>query len=464
MQKIALIFILFWAASFLKAETKIKDQKKSLINFEKVDQKDFLSFHLWKNDQDEKALFPEWETIVREREYKEMVGIFLQCVGECRVNKEINFFRPQFRSRLYEGDDLETGPDSYAWVFLFDGTMIRLSPDSSLTINEFNLGVSENFISARVNYGNVLWLSRKNFEYESAFGIETDQLFFPLALYDANPSIDMKAYVESALDQLLRPSEALKNQVVRLNELIKANNGWVKNKATYVLLILPNISLFGYSPSIDVVRLLGGKSYVKQRTKSDLLYGGEEEELSYQLRGYDNAENHILEKGKWWEVDEKGKAIEEDRDPKLKFLGELVTKRIYSLLVERELLMQKYSRIFYLDKYDSKRLALEEGYRLWGNLKEVGPRQEDLFLRVQFLKEYHRRIETSHLNVEERLTVKLKERGERMQKMEYTDKYFKRALDKLQNTSSSDSFYIPENGEILNSTQKWPWKEMHGIK
>ena len=124
-------------------KVEFKDQKQSVTDWGNLKMNSFLSFKEWKVESDVRDQVPEWEKIVRERNHKEMAGRIYQCVGTCRVDRGESFFNGSHRTGLYEGDEIQTVGDSYAWIFLFDGTMVRLSPQSSITFNEFNVGVSE---------------------------------------------------------------------------------------------------------------------------------------------------------------------------------------------------------------------------------------------------------------------------------------------------------------------------------
>lgn len=443
-----------------------RDQKRSATKWGEVDFKTFFSLKDWKEQSDEKDLIPEWETIVRERSNREMVGRFFQCVGNCRVDRGQSFFNPSYRTAIYEGDDIQTFGDSYAWVFLFDGTMIRISPESSINFNELNIGVKENFLNARVNSGNILWLSRNEAIYDESNARETDVLFNPLALYEAQPIPDRKKYNEDDLIEMVEEKETTLNQYKNLNRLIEENNKLTKGKPTYAFIVMPNVTVMGYNPSVEVVSLLGGKTYLKNRSATFLGLKKEtpDEEVMVQMRGYENKNLTKLESDKWFVVDEKGRNMEaEEENLHWLTMGEFITKRIPSLMVARELMLQKYSEFAFREKYDPKVLAATDGYRLWGSLKsEEGSKKSDLELRLDFLKEYFRRIETTNLLVSTHFSERLKERGEALKSMEYGNYFFIKALDKYY--SYEDYTDEKETGEVLNSTTKTLWKRMHGIR
>lgn len=446
-----------------QAPVVFKNLKNSNLNFENVDVKDFLSLKKWIEVTDEKSRYPDWEKVIKERDHKEIIGHFFQCSGYCRIDRAESFFNAKFRTNLYEGDEVSTDKDSYAWVLLMDGTLVRLAPDSSVTLNEYNIGIEENFIMARINAGNVLWISRRELTYKESNATETDQLFFPLSYYDAEAIREEKKFDENNILNYLEPSMTNTNQYIRLNKLIEKNKGMTRGKKTYTILILPNITLMGYAPQVEMISLLGGKSYVKQRTNAELNYVETEAvELEYQLRGFENKETAVLKEGVWFEVEEKGKKISEDESPALRVVGEFVTKRIPSILVAREMLLSEYSEVSFRENYDKKALALNDGYRLWGKLKSSDEKKDDLELRLSFLKEYYRRAETTNLLVSERFRRKLQERGDKTKTTEYGSYFFSKAIEKYFDYVEYSDEKLDK--DELNSTKKKLWKMMHGLR
>ena len=139
-----------------------------------------------------KDRFASWENLKRERELKERVGHVLDCRGKCLLFRGLGKNKIQFKSTLKEGDEIQTFKDSYLWFFLLDGTMVRLSPLSSITLKEINLTEKEVFIHARVNFGNLLWLSRDDVGFSEIKQRETDTLFKPIPLYEALPKVKKK--------------------------------------------------------------------------------------------------------------------------------------------------------------------------------------------------------------------------------------------------------------------------------
>jgi hypothetical protein len=456
------IFILITANVFsqesISDKFNFKNLKESSFYWDTVTPKQFLSFDKWKQESDIKDLNPEWEQTVKSKNNREVVGRFLQCVGTCHIERGDGFFNPNFRSTIYESDEIQTIGESYAWVFLLDGTMVRLSPASSLIINEINIGKSENLLHARINFGNILWMSRLENFHQKNNHRETDALFSPLEFYDANPFIEHKIYSSDRLMELTEENQTPLHQRERLNKLIDQNNGMTNKKRTFAFLTLPNVTLMGYQPVVEMFSPLGGKSYFRKRTFEDQELevdpDDKESEMQYQLRGYENKDVVNLESNEWMEIDERGSRVDKAPDTGLLEMGEFITKRIPTLLVARELLMEKYSDVLFQKTYDPLVLAKKDGYLLW--------EKSEMDLRLVFMKEYFRRVETTNLFSAASFNKRMKARGYMLPSPLYDRIYIRKALKKL---ASFEPYPTDMDvGEQLNSTTKKLWKIIHGIK
>ena len=99
------------------------------------------------------------------------------------------------------------------------------------------------------------------------------------------------------------------------------------------------------------------------------------------------------------------------------------------------------------------------------NAKEGDPRS-DLEQRVEFLKEYFRRVETTNLLASSRFRERLEARGEKALTMSYGNYFIINDLN-LEYKDGEYLRYSPrakESGEVLNSTTKLLWKKMYGIR
>lgn len=406
-----------------------------------------LSFKEWKEERDKKDEVSDWQKIIRERNHREMVGRIYQCVGQCRVDRGNGFFKGSYRSNLYEGDEIQTIGESYAWIFLFDGTMMRLSPKSSLTINELNIGVKENFINARINAGNVLWLSRHEETFQEVDVRETDITFFPYSEYESLPHGGEKSYID---------------HYKRLNEKILSNNKMTKNKLTYAFIVTANATLMGFSPDVEIITLIGGQTFFNRRSKEMLGLQDLKKvpvDLFLQLRGFNNKELVSIQEDLWFEIDEKGRSYQVASDSKWFNVGAFITRRIPSIMHGREIFLKRYSEFSFREKYDPALLEKKDGYRLWGKMHlNKEEEKSDLDMRLQYLKEYFRRVETSNLLATKKFTERLIKREEKNITTTYGNYFFINALNKY--------YKFIEKKEIsdLNSTDKFLWKKMHGIR
>src|SRR5690606_4233162 len=92
----------------------------------------------------------------------------------------------QYRSRIHEGDEIVTDKNSMAWVMLIDGTLLRISPNSSISFNDVNLSKQQTQFFMRLNYGHVYIQPRFSGKFEAQDMAETDGAFLPLLEKTAN--------------------------------------------------------------------------------------------------------------------------------------------------------------------------------------------------------------------------------------------------------------------------------------
>lgn len=426
-----------------------------------TDLESYLSFKNWKEG--------ERTENIEETKNREKMGRLYQCFGNCRIDRGDGFFKGSHRSVIYEKDEVQTIGDSYAWVYLNEGTLLRLAPQTSVSFNEFNVGIRENFLNVRINYGNVLWLSRLENKFIESNEEETDVLFFPHKEYFANrKSPDEKDLNENQLMSIFDKDINISRQYEFLNKLIEKNNQTSKGKKTFAFIVLPNATYIGYSPNIELVAIVGGKSYLKRKANEQIgIFIDDDkknievfEEGFLQMRGYENKELTAFNFTEWMEVDARGRNVSEVKGDELYLLtaGEFVTKRIPSLLVAREIFFNKYSKHFF-EKIIDKNGLKKNGYRLWG---EVYNAKSDLGQRYEFLKKYTLKTETALLFNSAKLYEGLISRGEGQEIVVLNRSFFVTALN-FYYKKTQKAFEFSKD-EKLNSTQKLLWKKMHGIR
>lgn len=439
-------------------EANFAGQKSSLINWKETKEDDFLDFQKWKISRQLKDENPAWKLNLQETRLKERAGYVLECVGECRNYRGLGYANMKYRSSILEGDEIFTMKDSYLWIYLLDGTLVRMSPESSLTLKEINRGKSENMIYARLNTGNILWWSRARNKFKEKDIKETDSLFLPLSMYEANSKQAAFQVDEDDLFAFLQADTKKGEKYDRLNKLIEKSN----EKPSFdsrAFLTFPNGTVYGKNIVAEFIILNGNYSYVKSRgpEKQGLIGEWEAEPLHFFYRGFNNSNESTLEEDKWYRVGKKGREVVQEEDVGRFAMGEFITSNIPSILIGRELLYQRYSGFMHDPSMSDQTLAEKYGYRMWGSFEN---RESDLSKRVRFLKEYTRRIETTNLVVMERFNKRLKKRGEDVLNGEFSEKYFRRAMAHFYNYREGVSILTNSN-EVLNSERKKLWKRIH---
>ncbi|MCO4795391.1 MAG: hypothetical protein KC493_16850 [Bacteriovoracaceae bacterium] len=460
---IFLIFLtqLLLSSALAGSDIYFKDQKHSLTRWDTLDPDDWMNFGFWRKARRLKDQQPKWETILQEKRLREIMGRVIECKGDCRLFRGRGFNNVTFRSSVREGDELLTIGDSYAWIYLMDGTIIRVSPDSSLTFKEFNIGTKEFFVHIRVNAGNVVYMNRSRSPMKEVTDRETDQYFLPLTFYEANPVSGKTNIDEDNLFEMLDETDNYLANIKRLNGMIAKNNEKISDKKTYNFLVMPNGTMTGYDLNVEVIVLLGNKSYIKQRDSTWQGYTKQKDESGvFYFRGFENKQTFGVDIGVWQEIDVSGRSILPAPKPEKFSFGELLSKRPYSIMVAREYFMEKFSIPFF-NITDPDEMALKQGYRLWGKLGSDS--KDDMQRRLNYLHEYTRRIETSNLLAANQFKKKVEKRGDDTRRFEYSNRFYKTAFNYYIRRNESSSLESSDR-EILNSTTKKLWKRMHGIR
>ena len=465
------LFFMLWSFCIPVAESRQDFEEKwerswdyyhgqgaSLIDWDGLDPLRWLDIDAWKKGTLNRGNYYLWKEVLRQRKLKEVMGRVLECVGRCHSYRGEGFVNISWRSSIVEGDDLETKEDSYAWLFLYDGTLVRLSPKTSVTFKEINIGTHEIFLHARVNHGNVLWLSRDRAFLKQDSGRETDTLFLPLEFYEANHFHRVKEASYDDLFAMVDEESFIKKKYDKLNSLIEKNNKIVKDKKTYSFITFPNGTVWGESLRVEFIVLLGIESYLKNRSslqlglkRDDNPHGPE-----FYYRGYENTQSKTLSIGKWYQVSQDGREIEVlDGKDNVFGLGEFVTRRIPTILIGREMMMQKYSKFVFDDRLGSIALALDHGYRLWGKLSS-SIIKDDMEKRYLFLLDHTRKKETIGLLQSKLLRERLIKRGEKVSIPVYDESYYQKALESFARYKEPGRDLI-DKSQLLNSTQNKLW-------
>ena len=411
--------------------------RKNRIEWSRINPQEWTNFERWKVErflQDRDG--PLWRS-------GEVMGQVVACVGECFIVREKEHgHRVFFRSMIKEGDDLETKEGSFLWVFLMDGTLVRLSSETSLTLNEINIGKKAIFYHARLNRGNLLWYSRSPFPYKERDLRETDALFLPLRYLEANTFVEEDDSHSLALKKYKRG-----------NALIEENNSFAKGKTHFLYLSLSNGAVFLKDTNGEFLHLEHAKTYLKMKTDDLFFQEGKREgegQFFYKRPGVTN--EFSLAENTWYEVSEDGRQISIFDHGEIFKMAEYLTTRIPTLIVARELLLKNRSPFIFDASMERKGLA-DQGYRLWSGME--GPNGE-MHLRMEFLKEYGRKkgMPLSRGNQARALSPEELQQRHRA--------YNRAALDYYARTRKVPVTTGRKKGEkILNSEKKKFWKMLH---
>lgn len=446
-----LLFFILAFNTFGEVSSQFRGQYKSLVDWQGLDATQWLDLKDWKEDREFKDRYPYWETLKRIERHVESIGRVLECVGDCRLYRDGSQYKLQYLSEIFEADEIKTEKDSYMWIYLIDGGMVRLAPNSSISFKEINILKDKIFFHARVNLGNVLWMSRSQSKYEVKNQRQTDTLFIPLSLYEANPiTRDRKLTME---EYLFEDTSLYDRPYNELNELIEKNNQ-TKIKDTEIFLVLPNANIYGKNLTVESYVGIGQSNYFKVRNDSDVgLIESQEKAFQYNLRGFANTEIFTGNPGSWYEIALPARSAQEIEAPREFLLNEILTKRIPSILIAREMLFEKYSKIV-IETTDINELAKKYGYRSWS--------EEELVKRVEFLWFFMRRLETSNLVVASRYREKIMDKYELRDSEVINPEFYKKAFAKYikDGEIGRERIFIPK----LNSEKKELWKKRLGIR
>jgi hypothetical protein len=443
---------------------QFKGQDYNIIQWDKLKHESWLDFHTWKGVRKFRDKNPNWKLLEREREHKEIVGRVISCIGECRIYRGKKFSNGAYLSIIKEGDEISTQKNSYLWLFLMDGTLVRISPETSMSFNEINISNKKFFYYTRLNAGHIMWYPRISALYEPSKLTDTDPLFLPLKIGEANIEYFNSKEYKSLSDEekkleSINPINARVEQYEKINELIIQNNK-IGKKDVEVFMVLPNGTFSSKNSVLDVFTELGNNTYVRSRDIREYLSHKTpyKQHLFLSFRGYNNERTVKLQTGAWYEVGMEGRSYKEVDLSDIKFKRmEYLTSRIPTMLMARELLIQKYSKGL-LKKTNYEDFAFDQGYRLWDYLGPNDPASKkfELNARKSFLIEYTRRVETTNLRSVFKLLDKLEEEGE-LNIEGFTDKYYQKAVDAY-------SFHLNhsfnEEGELLkeyNKSQYYIW-------
>ncbi len=445
-----LLLLTILVSNIWASELRFKEDRKSLVDWDNLKAKDWLSFDNWKDSKKFKENYPLWRDLQKMKGLREEMGRVIKCVGECTLFRGLGSNQLNHRSLIKEADDIETGVDSYLWLMLFDGTLIRMSPESSISFKEINILKDEVFFNIRANVGNLLFLSRSKEKVQVNTVRDTDSIFLPLPILEANPIVmdDQTPLMEYLYDSGLK----YRSMAKFINDEIEKNNKKVFRKSRFFI-HSPLYSFEAYSPSFETYVSIGDDSYLKFRDEEQL--GIKNEEASkpvINLRGYANEEMKELDYGSWYRLSQINRNIIYVSDNKFLSQNEFITKRIQGIYYIRELFFSKYGTPTFA-KFNEAGFAKEFGMKLWS--------KEELKKRIAFLWTNTREVETTNLAIADRYRKDILGRADRRDKDVLRKDFYSLALESYYRVGATENSqtYFPK----LNSEKKELWKKLYGI-
>ncbi len=431
----------------------LKGEKFSTIDWEGQDPQEWLDINRWLVDRAAKDSVPDWKIRIRLNNHKELIGKVLKCVGTCQSFRGTKGIQIRHLSQVKEGDEIQTGKDSFLWIFMMDGTLVRMSPETSVSFNEINFSKNEAMFVVRLNQGHFYWHHRLNDNIPYDAAPQTDQVSLPLMVREANIDHFERAIYQNQ-DELQRflnlsegTSKASEQLFAKINEFKKSHKEELGKLSNHVFVVAPNYSLDVINTDFDAFYLPNDKGYFKRR--EDLVV---QENIPHQfnlhLRGYANETVQEVSSANWTVVEAEGKSAEEDAasSPHLSIL-ELVTKRIASIELAGEIWVEKYTLPILQNLGNEEKLATDLGYRLW---------DKDLNDRMAFLFEYTRRVETTNLKSLDRLVKELIVKGD-FKPLIIDEKFYVKALETYVKSLKHKFNEKAQQRRLMNDLQFYAW-------
>jgi hypothetical protein len=426
MEKIVFTLLIFLAGTAL-AETDLSKRSSVYDQLRQTEfplKRSFPSSQIdWEISPERWLSFPQWEKDLKVREHKkkiqytgdftdssELVGRVIRCVGKCRLYRGLNFAYAGHKSRIREGDEIHTEANSTAWVYLMDGTLVRISSETNIAFNEINISQNKMFIFARLGSGQVYWYPRSPYPYKVLQEPDTDPLMLPLRLVEANLEyVIRKEYDRSSEEEKnafssVSATDFLEHFYREINRYVGYNNAKLtKPIPSEHLIVLPNGSIRNQGAAMDLLHLLGGKSYIRSRG-AEVERNGPKVPGRAQLffRGYGNTRSQRIPVGHWMELDPLGESLK-ITSTRLEFFNQITSLTHYlpSLWMAREILFERFSVPMIKAVSNKSVIEKEYGYKLWQEYQDKSSDQtrESLETRIDFLMGHIRKQETANLMV-----------------------------------------------------------------
>jgi hypothetical protein len=390
-----------------QAGTIYRGSNHSVINWKSLDADSFLDIDYWKVERIKKDRFPLWKEIYRAKNHQELVGKVISCFGQCRIYRGSKFSFGEHMSQILERDEIHVMKNSSALIMLNDGSLLRISANTQLMINEMNVTKDKYFYYFSLIYGHIFWEQRFWGKYQANENFETDSAFRPLLPIENNFSYfqkniyQQKNFSEKRLLDL-DPFFALDQFVDQINLKHQQNNKSMSNrKDTEVLLVAANYNLNLKNAHFHAFSSPNREGYFKVFQKDKNINQVVDEYPEYWgnvfFRGYANLKTEEINLGINYQVDFMGKSLKEANDD-LFIPVTYLSSRSYSIWHYRESEFFKLFPYAAQSHWTAQNLGENFGLRIW-NIASP----HELERRKNFLFEHTRRHMTTFLKHRENL-------------------------------------------------------------
>lgn len=424
---------------------RLKGQTYSQIDWKNHNIDEWLDIDKWKTTREYRDRTVDWRQRLEDERNLELVGRVLACKGKCKTFRGTDSAETVFRSHIKEGDELFTEENTVAWVYLMDGSLVRIGPNSAVGFIEINWSKEEVNNVIRLQKGHIFVHTRNSTEAKIDTDPETDSYSLPLMLRESNQEFFERKIQRSSDDSaklsilLNLEKAAVEAQFKLMNELRMQNKQDQKIKRKYFV-YAPNVTIDVTDSSFDLIHTVNGPSYFKRRDLSG--------EFKLKFRGHTNQVSNLITEEAWYEMNQSGREASLIDSPSGHLqVSELLTKRIKSLELAREYWFKEYSVGIFENLEDPKKLAVDHGYTLW---------KDGLSKRQQFIEEYTRRTETTNMQSLQNLVEKIKQSGENIES-ELSDSLYRASLNHylfgLKKRHLNQRLQVRD----MNDVQYWVW-------
>lgn len=437
---------------------QFKNQTTNLTDWKNIKAYNWFSFKAWAKERDLKDKIPDWSKKVRESRNAEIVGRVLKCMGVCSTYRGLSKASSEYLSVIKEGDEFLTHKDSSAWILLSDGSILKVSPKSSVTLHEINFASSETLVMMRLNKGHIYFETRKVGNFKMIDKTQSDISFYPLALLKANREYYMINEYRAMNSQersqyVIAENPGYKGQYEELNRLMKLNNPLFESKDARFYIYTANMSIEGKNSSVHLFYEPDGQSLFKLPVASEDFEKNDKRKImnTVFLRGYNNYKSYQPEGKKWFSVDKKGEALAEaQQDIAALRVVESFLKRVPSIYIAREIWINEIFQFILAKETSEEKLAKIYGYRVWNVLES-----EEIEKRLLFVREYVRRVETTNL-------LSLKQLLRHKKKEGFNKSYYEKSMQKhylkLKERFNEDNIKVRE----MSNTHFYLWALKNG--